>query len=297
MSDLVVMAFKALRARFFDEHGRPVAFQLRDKLNTQDDPFDEYLADHVLAKLPGITCVRAGGPLITPDIVLCRPDQCAQARPGDLVDNLDRIVGIEVKKIERTRHGGVARASGMDYNTTPPCGRIRVFDASGSVLDIRGFYLYVCLERSPSDARRVMVTALALVDGNVLNADFDLYLRITGKREKRVGLGTYADGADRARPMLIFANPLGASELDHACTLIHPLTTLESVDPSLRLVYRLSRSGASSEIRHFYCYRMEGDIPDGWVVEDLRDPFPTPVRETRTRPRGRFRLPFRVPSD
>jgi hypothetical protein len=37
-----------------------------------------------------------------------------------------------------------------------------------------------------------MLTALCLVDGNVLNEDFDLYLSITGEREKRIGLGPTA---------------------------------------------------------------------------------------------------------
>ena len=59
----------------------------------------------------------------------------------------------------------------------------------------------------------MVITAFALVDGNLLNEDFDLYLGVTGERTKRIGLGTFADGADRARPMLIFGNPLGIPQL------------------------------------------------------------------------------------
>jgi hypothetical protein len=44
MIDLPTAAFLQLRRRFFDEAGKPIPFALRDKRNTQDDPFDEFLA-------------------------------------------------------------------------------------------------------------------------------------------------------------------------------------------------------------------------------------------------------------
>ncbi len=294
MSDLPTIAFRQLRRQFFDDAGNPIPFVLRDKRNTQDDPLDEFLATDVLAHLNAIACAKASGPLITPDMVLYRPDRCAGADLPELTNDMDRIVGVEVKKLERTVQGGVARASGLDYNTTPPCGRVRVYDAAGRAVDIRGFYLFVCLEQAPAGAEGVVVTALCLVDGNALNEDFDLYLSITGEREKRIGLGTYGDGADRARPMLIFANPLGASELDHRATLIHPDASLSRSTPDLLLAYRLLRSVPNDGIRTFYCYQIRSDLPHDWRVSDLRDPFPTPTRDARTRPRGRFKLPFRL---
>jgi hypothetical protein len=134
MPDILTSAFLALRARFFDETGTPTPFRLRNKRNTQDDPFDEFLATDVLSSLEGMTCAKASGPLITPDMVLYRPERCEGAALHDLVKDLDLIVGVEVKKLERTVQGGVARASGLDYNTTPPCGRIRVYDAASNAV-------------------------------------------------------------------------------------------------------------------------------------------------------------------
>jgi len=294
MTDLPTKAFLQLRRRFFSDAGEQIPFVLREKRSTQDDPFDEFLATDVLADLDGITCTKASGPLITPDMVLYRPDRCVGSDLSDLADDIDRIVGIEVKKLERTAQGAVARRSGLDYNTTPPCGRIRVYDAAGTAVDIRGFYLFVCLEQTSDDASSVVLTALCLVDGNILNEDFELYLSITGEREKRIGLGTYGDGADRARPMVIFANPLGVREFDGVPTLIHPNETLRQTEPDLQLVYRLHRSLPEDGTRSFYCYRHRADVPTGWKVVDLVDPFPTPVREIRTKPRGRFKLPFHV---
>lgn len=287
MIDLPTLAFLRLRARFFDDRGRPIPFRLRDKRNTQDDPFDEFLAKNIFADIPEVSCLPASGPLITPDLVLCRSD-----RKIEKADDTTEISGIEVKKLERTRQGAVARATGVDFNTTPPCGRIRVYDARSSPVDIRCFYLFVCLE-TPDDADgQVVLSSLALVDGNLLNEDFDLYLSVTGQRAKRIGLGTFADGADRNRPMLIFSNPLGIPELDRAATLVHPDPGLAESCRGLAKAFLIRRRVPSSgETRAFTGYRQ---VPDASAEEAriLDDPFPAPSRGRQTRPRGRFTLPF-----
>lgn len=285
MADLPTTAFLRLRQRFFGDDGTPIPFRLRDKRNTQDDPLDEFLALDVLAHLADVTCIRAPGPLITPDFVLYRSNaQVSRA------DDLSQIVGIEVKKIERTEGGTVARATGLDFNTTPPCGTIRVYDAATEPLDIRGFYLFVCLEHLPQVSNHAIVSALAVVDGNVLNDDFELYLSITGERTKRIELGTYSDGVDRARPMLIFANPLGVPEFSRGATLIHADDTLAASADELELAFILKRSVPGGDYNTYHCYRRRRSMDD--PVRELVDPFPTPRRDTRTRQRGRFRLPF-----
>ena len=286
MIDLPTLAFLALRKRFFDDNGSPLSFDLRDKLNTQDDPLDEFLAQNVFAEVPDVRCRPAPGPLISPDLVLHKP-------AVNRADDLRQIVGIEVKKLERTAQGRVARASGLDYNTTPPCGRIRVYDEDVAPMHIRAFYLFICLEPASSGWNRTIVSALALVDGNLLNEDFDLYLDITGERQKRIGLGTFADGADRARPMLIFGNPLGISEFDHVATLVHSDHDLLDSSTDLAKAYVLRRSMGGENYREFSCYRSAADF-EGRAVTTLIDPLPTPTRDTRTRPRGRFILPFRT---
>ena len=247
MTDLPTLAFLALRQRFFDDRGRPRPFRLRDKGNTQDDPLDEFLVRNVLAGLAGVTCRPAPGPLISPDMVLHTANVSRR-------DDLSQIVGIEVKKIERTVRGGVARSSGLDFNTTPPCGRILVYDVAAEPIEIRGFYLFICLEPAPrgrSGENDMIVSALALVDGNVLNEDFDLYLSVIGERTKRIDLGTFGDGADRTRPMLIFGNPLGIAELDHSATLIHSNHELADSSLGLTRAYVLKRSVKENDQREF----------------------------------------------
>lgn len=291
MYDIPTIAFLTLRKCFFNSAGTPVAFQLRPKADTQDDPFDEFLANVALTGINGIECVKASGPLITPDLVLFRPSICSGVKADDLRDDLSRLTAFEVKKLERTSSGTVARASGLDYNTTPPCGRVRVYDATGTALDVRGFYIFVCLEPAK---KGVIVTALAVVDGNTLNTDFDFYLSIVGEREKRIKLGSYGDGADRARPMLIFSNPLGVPAFNRGACLIHPSSDLETTTAGvLQQVHVLKRTMESAAETKFHVYRTKADAK-GAAVTTLTDPMPTPTRDTKTRPRGRFKLPFRV---
>jgi hypothetical protein len=290
--DLTLKAFTILREHFFDQKGTPKAFLLREKRNTQDDPLDGYICGVLRNHLQDSECVPAPGPLTSPDLVLFRPDRCNGTPRAALRDDLTRIVGVEVKKLERMPSGSVARPSGLDYNTTPPCGTIRVYDMNDNPLDIRGFYLFVCQEQEPGTANTYKLSALVLCDGNVLNEDFDLYLSAVGQREKEIGLGTYGNGANRNRPMFIFANPLGVPELDHAATLIHPDSALAEGETGLRMAYRLIRTAKGGE-RAFYCYREAEDVGASHSITDLVDPFPTPLsRSTRTQNRGKFRLPI-----
>jgi hypothetical protein len=288
-SDLTVDAFLLLRTFFFDNAMQPVPFDLRPKRNTQDDPLDEYISKLLEQGLTNAVCHKAPGPLINPDMVLYRPELCNYQPRKELANDATRIVAIEVKKLERAKTGRIARSTGLDYNTTPPCGTVRVYAADDSPLDIRGFYLFVAQETTANN--QLVITALALCDGNVLNEDFDLYLAAVSQREKEIDLGTYGNGVDRQRPMFIFANPLGAQELDKQATLI----SADLADERVRLVYRIIRTTTAGDLRQFYACRMASDIPDGWEVQILKDPFPQPnTRVSQTQPRGRFRLPIEV---
>jgi len=295
--DLLAEAFVLLRGAFFGQSATPLTYRLRDKRNTQDDPLDERISKLLRDGLArGTTCVRAPGPLITPDLVVMRPTLCNGVPRAALASDVIRIVALEVKKLERTKAGGIARPSGMDYNTTPPCGTVRVYDQGAHALDIRGFYLFVCQEAVQGSIGHYRITAFVLCDGNLLNADFAYYLSIIGERTKEIGLGTYGDGANRSRPMLIFANPLGAAELDGKATLVHPRSDLDHQSPQLRHVGLITRTVIAGGQQTFHCYRLRNDVPVGHQDFELVDPFPSPTREVATQPRGRFRLEVR-PAD
>ncbi|PIQ95179.1 MAG: hypothetical protein COY75_10715 [Nitrospirae bacterium CG_4_10_14_0_8_um_filter_41_23] len=296
LTDLTVETFLMLRNKFFDEKGNPVSFPLRDKRNTQDDPLDEYISEILKRDLPNnSSCIKAPGPLITPDLVVLRSEICKGSTPQQLRDDLSRIIAVEVKKLERSKRGMIARESGLDYNTTPPCGTVRIYDSANRPLSIRCFYLFICQEPDMNRKGYFKLTALVLCDGNVLNQDFDFYLSIVGERTKQIGLGTYKDGFNRQRPMLVFANPLGAKEMDRHITLIHPDKSLRERYKNLSLSNIMRRSISEGIFNEFYCYRFDKDIPTDWKVSTLVDPFPVPERETKTQPRGKFRLDFRLP--
>lgn len=292
--DLSVEAFLSLGDRFFDANSSPRTYTLRDKRNTQDDPLDEYISRFLDSDLPpDVEVVKSTGPLISPDMVVYKPAECNHIARPELLSDPTRIFGLEVKKLERQPSGMIARASGLDYNTTPPCGTIRVYDSKGNSFDIKGYYLFVCQEVVDQESRTYRLTALALCDGNLLNEDFDYYQSIVGHRSKEIGLGTYGDGANRVRPMIIFANPLGTPLLDRHLTLIHTRDDLESEYPTLQRVGLIERTMAvlSENVpcsRVFHCYRQRRDTAPENEPFHAHDPFPTPKRSSKTVSRGRF---------
>lgn len=293
-SDLSVEAFVRIRDLFFERQGAPRPFQLRDKQVTQDDPLDEMIAAHLAGTLDpssGMAASKATGPLITPDIALYRPGLCDKASATEIRTDLRRAVGIEVKKLKPAMGGFMARTSGMDYNSTPPCGTARVYTMYDQPVDIRSFYLFVFEEPADDGSR---ITMMALCDGNLLNADFDLYLATTGTRSKQINLGTYGDGANRIRPMMIFANPFTADVLAGNISLVHPDADLEGQYPSLKRAGAISRTKADGTgVNTFHVYRHVED-GDGGRPFDLLDPFRMPQRKAETAQRGRFKIDVRL---
>lgn len=282
MSDLSTKAFQALTEIFFDDDGNPEEFFLREKRNTQDNPFDEYVHNKLNEKLRGIHCQNSS-PLVNPDLVLARDDFDPKT---DDESDLDNLISVEVKKLERTDAGNIARSSGLDYNSTPPCGTVRIYDSDENPLNVRSFYFFACLEEA-DDENHYKVTAFVLTDGNVLNKDFDLYKSLViDSREKKINLGTYQDGMNRQRPMLVFPNPLGVDSFDHNATLIHESDSLADLG-HLNLNYTLTRTKEKGEDA-YYCYQGHSEEQKENIVD-----FPSPSsRSKSTSSRGKFRLDF-----
>lgn len=287
MNNLALKVFKVLRNLFADENGEPIHFSLRDKVNTQDDPFDEYIANKLdeALRTAGIRCQKSSGPLISPDMAVYRTgvDTTSQA----CQNNVEDIIGIEVKKLERGSNGKIARATGLDFNSTPPCGKVRIYDGNDRPLVVKAFYLFACLETDPSG--KCFVSALTLCDGSILNDDFDLYNSITGSREKGINLGTYGDGANRNRPMLIFSNPLGTPCLDKRISLISQLDLSEERG-NIVLTWEFERTDINDVVHHFYVYLDAQDASEEKPAL-MKNPFPIPQkRVTETQGRGKFKL-------
>jgi len=291
LTDLSVDTFLALRDTFFNENGTSRHFSLRDKKNTQDDPLDEFIATMLQRKLVGISSMKSPGPLTSPDLVVFR-DKCEKVSARVLRNRPDLIIAIEVKKLERMNNKKIARSTGLDFNTTPPCGTIRIYDQTDVPLDIRSFYLFLCQEKTATG--KFFISSLSSCDGNLLNDDFNLYLNIVGRREKDIGLGTYGDGANRNRPMLIFSNPLGAYHLDHTSTLISR-DNLSKKDTRIKVSHYIDRTTVKKSRKRFFVHKKISDIPSHFKIKNLLDPFPQPkTRVNTTQGRGKFRIPINL---
>ena len=84
--DIPTEIFLNLRDLFFVDERTPKAYSLRDKRNTQDDPLDEFIAAYLLEHLEHLVCIKATGPLISPDMVIYMPAACNNAMRDDLRD-------------------------------------------------------------------------------------------------------------------------------------------------------------------------------------------------------------------
>ncbi|MGH3282376.1 MAG: hypothetical protein ACRDNW_25020 [Trebonia sp.] len=175
-----------LAAEFRHPNGDPIPFTLRDKRQTQDDPFDEHVARILKQRLPNqVRVFVSGKPLVSPDLVIAGHEEARFLMEGGTELDSRHIIGVEVKKLNWSRSKAV-RSTGMDYNSTPPCSRIRVDAVTGAPLHIAAFYLYVILR---PQAERFVVDSLALVSGALLNEDTQLYDAVTGVRKKSAGAG------------------------------------------------------------------------------------------------------------
>ena len=292
-TDLAVEVYLSLREIFFDDELNPKTFLLRPKKNTQDDPFDEYVHQELTRRIQTCSCYKSDGPLKSPDLVICRDDIC-QSSSFDTKDSR-AILAIEVKKLN-VGDNGIGRTTGLDYNSTPPCGIVRIYDGDGKTIDIRCYYLFVGLGDVDASQNECEVRYLALCDGDVLNEDFDLYLSATGQRSKSIGLGTYGDGLNRERPMFVFSNPLGSPSIRSSTPALIGKTEL-GADERIISHLRLERTTLNGDFRHFDVFGMEADVQEGYEIHDRieKDSFPVPKkRSTSTQVRGKFTLPFCV---
>ncbi|UWZ85266.1 hypothetical protein [Occallatibacter riparius] len=311
-TDLTALTFRALRDTFFDKNGKAVSYALADKKYVQGDPFDEFVREEVRKRVP--KCVEVSKsvdkngklkPLTSPDLLVFAPSLCDGVSRASLCNDLSRIVGLEVKKFEvedhetKKRIRKPPRGSGMDFNSTPPCGTITVYDLTEHPFQVRGFYLFVT--QSQIGENQYKIINLLLCDGNLLNEDFEFYSSIVGTRSKKIGLGTYGDGLDRVRPMLVFPNPLRVAELITKPTLVTTASGLEAGGLSFvgrlhRTVVRAPAAEASStqvNSRIFNCYRTKEDTGSEPPFT-LADPFNRAKSSEKTAPRGRFKVNVRL---
>lgn len=282
LSDLSLDYFKILRNHFFDEKFSSVPFYLKLKKNTQDDPFDTYLSESQF-NIPNACRARAPGPLITPDFVFYRNPLPNSFSCLDTT----QIIGVENKRIE-LRPSEIPRLSSIDFNSTPPCGKIRIFK-NDNPFDIRGFYLVSIIDSDKSNAYQKIMKAFCLVDGDFFNNDFNFYLESVGPREKKIEIGSYKDGIDRVRPMFVFPNPICLDDLSSCASLIHEAADLDKLDSSIVKTHKIIRSSNNNK-NTFYVYRSKIDCDNLNSIKIIENPFLDKKLKKETSQRGKFKL-------
>jgi hypothetical protein len=286
-TDLSVEAFLALRATFLDDARAPIPYTRPPKGGTQADPLDTLITDELTGALACVSC-RKSGNNTSPDIALFRGSLCNGVPASALEDACDRIIAMEVKKLERRTSGKIARDTGGDYNSTPPCGKVRIYDRKRRPLDVRGFYLFVD-ETLGAGGKQYLINTIILCDGNALNEDFEFYKQFLTPVKKDAAQGSYGEGNIRRRRMAIFPNPLSCAAFMGHATLVHRADDLAVRDRRLVKTHTLRRTRADKSIAEFSCYRMRADVPPGTKVEVLTDPF-AKVKNPRAGTRGMFVL-------
>lgn len=163
---------------------------------SKQDPKDKefFVQNWVESVLEGPYLIERQGRNSHPDYVLWQGDQAE---------------GLEVKSLENLRAGERDPAlapcrTDVDFNSCIPCGRVRVGERI-----LRCYYAFVLYERV--NDKMMKAIALAMVDGNFLNRDFDL--AVSHRNISKGGFGSYGDAFVRTRKMYRFPNPLTHPDL------------------------------------------------------------------------------------
>lgn len=228
--------------------------QLNPKITRQDDPFDKWIAENAAnLNLPNLK-IHTSGPLIHPDVVIEHKK-----------DNTLDYLGVEIKKLNATDKGKDPRGVTLDYNSTIPCGTLRIYRRNREYLDIKGYYLFVLLDQNQAELER-QVFNFIFCDGDLLNDDFELHQRSKTSNISEYGIGSYAEASVRHRDMYNFPNPLDSNipELADQVSLIHESGDLENRYPDLVKTHSIKRNRRDQTTRYFYIYRhrLAAEKPD-----------------------------------
>jgi hypothetical protein len=256
MSAHIPNVFYSICSHFFTEDGSKKRFKLPAKSSVVSDPFVEYLHDNVFVDVFHVVAP----PHVCPDLAFFH---------FGVNDSVHGLFGLEVKTSK-------SKSGDINFNSTPPCGQV-VVEVSGEDRTIPCYYLFAQLILV--DKEFYEIGSMMMVDGDFINADFDLYLEATGIREKKIDLGSYGDGMDRQRPMFVFPNPLGIKGVrSERTTLITKYNDLvPGREDEITKVAHLRRQDGAQ----FYAYQ---------AVRHLNGPFTKVTRRVETKERSKLKI-------
>lgn len=162
--------------------------------------------------------------------------------------------GLEAKSLENRNTGcrdiQIAPCrTDVDFNSCVPCGKVRV---RGQAL--RCYYAFVLYEKIPREVLKVRGIALALVDGNFLNRDFDLAVSHVNTSEG--GFGSYGDAFVRTRKMYRFPNPLTYSAFRYRTVFVTEDTFKHPADLGLKCIDSVVKTVKDGRSYRFQVYEL-----------------------------------------
>ena len=289
--DIPTLVFLALRDLLFDAQGKPVIFSAVQTGNVQGDWLDTHLTNRLeLALAAQGYEIEKSGKNTSPDFAVFRSALVNQPINKATAVSLTDITAFEVKKLQSTENKTNREGGDVDYNSTPPCGLVLVYDQPGThAFTVRGFYIFLVVNPVAGQSDAFAASSLVVCDGNALNADHDLYLRVVAPRSKEIGLGTYGDGAIRNRPFVLFPHPLSVQWLRGSATLIHSDSHLPAAS-GLNRVSMIERKNLTTALTvPFCCYQTLADSARFIGPPYEVNPFKTPSKR-RDGSRGKLKL-------
>ena len=227
---------KEVFSKYFNE-------EIYSQVDKQDDPFDLFVEE----KLSRLSSAR-GGKNTSPDIILTQGNWADVVERGTVRDIpvILPVVGVE-NKVVRKEPRKNARVSSLDYNSTPPTPWMKV-SRGGKGVFVEACYLFGILSEKNTDGER-RLEGVTIVPGELLNANANLYMQVTGSRTKEIGLGTHKDIANRNRPMFVGPNPLSCEKLQSIFSFFHTRSDLSDDFPHWKKIGTMVRNSDT-----YYCY-------------------------------------------
>jgi len=119
---------------------------------------------------------------------------------------------------------------------------------------LRCYYAFVLYEKIPRSALKVKGVALALVDGNFLNRDFDL--AVSHENTSEGGFGSYGDAFIRTRKMYRFPNPLTFSAFRYRTVFVTEDILSHPENIGLKSTEPVTKTGKDGRSYRFQVYEL-----------------------------------------
>jgi hypothetical protein len=180
--------------------------------------------------------------------------QGRNSHPDYIITSGDISQGLEVKSLECRQKdtknlGAVPCRTDVDFNSCIPCGLIKFREEK-----LKCYYAFVLYESETKSPLHVNGIAIALVDGNLLNRDFNL--AVGHRNVSEGGFGSYGDAFIRTRKMYRFPNPLTHPQFKYQNVLVTEFHLENPSELGLRALPAVQKTDTTGKVWAFNVYTL-----------------------------------------